>query len=122
MKPSLWAVRVGRGFGDAWPDVVGERSLDLGEGICLGWFVAIYQAMCSADAVFGCRWKGSGDLAANMTNELWQDRKTANDDAYCELGPTPKTHEFQVIGSVRWFGNLKAVVSAHDGCHAGPTK
>ena len=54
-------------------------------------------------------------------NELWHDGKTTDDDADCELSPTPKTHEFQVIGSVRCFGNLKAVVSAYDGCRAGPT-
>ncbi len=56
-----------------------------------------------------------------MLEKFWHDRKAANDDAYCKLSPTPETHELQVVGFVRRFGNLKAVISANDGRHASAT-
>ena len=78
--------------------MVGERWLDLVESINFGFFIP--SAMRSADAVSGSKCKSSGDFSTNMMNESWHDGKTANDDAYSELGPSPKTHNFQVMGFV----------------------
>ena len=55
-----------------------------------------------------------------MLKKFWSDRKTADDDADGELGPTPESHEFQIVALVERFGNLIAVVSAHYGRHASP--
>ena len=57
-----------------------------------------------------------------MLDESWHGRKTAHDDTDGKLGPSPETHEFQVVGYVRRFGDLKAVIGPHDGCPASAIK
>ena len=55
-----------------------------------------------------------------MLKESWNDRKTADDNADRELGPTPESHEFQIVALVERFGNLIAVKRAHYGRDATP--
>lgn len=56
-----------------------------------------------------------------MLEKLWHDGEAANNDSYRKLSPTPETHEHQVVGFVRRFGDLEAVVSANDGGYASAT-